>query len=90
MTADYRADHTINWGTDLARFRGTWQVEDGTLHVTDTWSSILSAACPSDVIGNYTLDWAPDCNAVTFRLTADECDGRKPALRDLHLTRAQP
>lgn len=87
MTADYRADHTISWGTRMARFTGTWQVEGEALHVTDTSSTIPSAACPSSDIGNYALDWAPDCNVVTFHLTADVCDGRRPALSDLRLTR---
>jgi len=87
VTADYRADHTIDWGTNLARFTGTWQVEGNALHVTDTSSTIPSAACPSDEIGNYTLDWSPDCSVVTFRLTGDTCDGRRPALSDLRLTR---
>lgn len=71
----------------MARFTGTWQVDGTALHVTDTSSTIPSAACPSRVIGNYTLDWVPDCTVVTFHLTEDACDGRRPALSELRLIR---
>ncbi len=88
VTADYRADHTIAWGTNMARFTGTWQVAGDTFAVTDTSCTIPTAACPSNEIGHYRMEWSPACDVVTFRLTDDVCDGRRPALSDLRLTRS--